>query len=102
MPVAAGIALLAVGAIFTFALTGSIRGIDLHIVGVIVMLSGVLGLLLPRLRSGRHGLDQDVVRSRQDAIDDGSLVELPDGDVALDDQRQAQDRRRLWTRRDHL
>jgi Domain of unknown function (DUF6458) len=46
MSMAGGIALLVVGAILTFALTGSLRGVDLDVVGVILMLAGALGLLL--------------------------------------------------------
>jgi hypothetical protein len=38
MPMGGGLAVIVVGAILTFALTGSVRGIDLHTVGVIVML----------------------------------------------------------------
>lgn len=101
MPIAGGIVLLVVGAILSFALTtGSVHGLDLHVVGVILMLAGTLGLVLPRLIGARRGPDQPEARSRQDAIDDGTLVELPDDDLVLEDQRRAQDRRRLWARRD--
>jgi hypothetical protein len=47
MTIAGGIALLVVGAILTFALTRSIYGVDLHIVGVIVI--GAAGFLLTLL-----------------------------------------------------
>jgi hypothetical protein len=99
MPMAGGITLLAVGAILTFALTESIQGIDLQAVGVILMLAGALALLLPRLMPTRQRSNQPAARSRQDAVDDGTLVELPDNDLALEDERRAQDRRRLWVRR---
>lgn len=99
MPIAGGLALLVVGAILTFALTGSLQGINLHVVGVILMLAGAVWLVLPRLIRTRQGPDQPIGRSRQDAIDDGTLVELPNDALALDQQRRAQDRRRLWVRR---
>jgi hypothetical protein len=45
-----GILLITVGAIFRFALAaGSPHGLNVHIVGVILMVAGVAGLLLPRL-----------------------------------------------------
>jgi hypothetical protein len=48
-----GILLITVGAIFRFALAGgSPHGLNLHIVGVILILAGVLGLLLPPLARG--------------------------------------------------
>lgn len=40
--------LIAAGAILRFAVTdGSLRGLNLHTVGVIVLLLGIAGLLLP-------------------------------------------------------
>lgn len=52
-----GIFLITVGAILLFALrSGSPHWLNLQIVGVILILAGSLGLLLPRLaRSGRDG-----------------------------------------------
>ena len=52
-----GIFLLTAGAILLFALrSGSPHWLNLHIVGVILILAGLLGLLLPRLaRSRRDG-----------------------------------------------
>lgn len=106
MPMAGGIALLSVGAIFTFALTRSVQGIDLRVVGVILMLAGALALLLPRLvrtsRGGRRRSDRPTgqhARSRQDAIDDGDMVELPNYHPARHDAHLVRDRRRPWVRR---
>ncbi len=45
-----GIFLLTAGAILRFAIpAGSPHGLNVHVVGVIVILAGVLGLLLPRV-----------------------------------------------------
>jgi hypothetical protein len=50
MSVTAGTVLMTVGAILVFALTvGSPGWLNLHIVGVILILAGVLGLAIPRL-----------------------------------------------------
>jgi hypothetical protein len=50
MGTGAGIALLAVGAILRFAVaTTSTHGLNVHVVGVILMLAGALGLLLTLL-----------------------------------------------------
>jgi hypothetical protein len=48
-----GIFLITAGAILRFALgAGSPHGLNVHVVGVILMLAGLLGLLLPRLAGG--------------------------------------------------
>jgi hypothetical protein len=108
MSIAGGIALVVVGAILTFALTGSVRGVDLHIVGVILMLAGAVGLLLPlpvRTRFvTRSRSNRPAARSSRDVIDDAphTLVEPPRHDSALDDDRRTPHRRRpgAWMRRD--
>jgi hypothetical protein len=48
-----GIFLITVGAVLRFALAaGSPHGLNLHIAGVILILAGLLGLLLPPLARG--------------------------------------------------
>jgi hypothetical protein len=45
-----GLFLIALGAILLFALrTGSGFGLNLHVVGIIAMMTGILGLLLPAI-----------------------------------------------------
>jgi uncharacterized BrkB/YihY/UPF0761 family membrane protein len=57
MGIGAGIFLIALGAILAFAVDASVSGIDLNVVGWILMLVGAIGLLLtvflwaPRRRS---------------------------------------------------
>jgi Na+/proline symporter len=46
--------LIAVGAILTFALETSVAGIDLDVVGWILMAAGVLGLIMTSLIWGRR------------------------------------------------
>ena len=54
-----GIFLITTGAILLFALTaGSPHWLNLHIVGVILILAGAAGLLLPRLARGRPHRDR--------------------------------------------
>jgi hypothetical protein len=58
MGIGAGVFLIAVGAILTFALNVSVSGIDLNVVGVILMLAGLIGIAVdlavfaPRRRVG--------------------------------------------------
>jgi O-antigen ligase len=78
MPIA-GIALLVIGAILVFAVTGSVSGIDLHAVGTIFMVAGAALLLFPLVVRGRPRPKRWSARSRQDAIDEA-------------DARQAQQR----------
>jgi hypothetical protein len=69
MPIGGGLTLIVVGAILTFALTGSVRGIDLQTAGVILMLAGAVSLLLPLL-GRRQRSSRTSARSRQDIIDE--------------------------------
>jgi Domain of unknown function (DUF6458) len=73
MSIAAGIAFIVIGAILTFALKGGhIGDLDLHVVGVILILAGVVGMLLPRLIRNRSRFSRPTVPSRQDVMDDGT------------------------------
>jgi hypothetical protein len=117
MSIAAGIAFIVIGAILTFALKGGHIGeLDLHAVGVILMLAGVAGILLPLLIRNRSRFSRPTIRSRQDVMDDGTrtvvehtdgsqtlvehddgaqtFVEHFDGDPSLDDGRRTHDPRR--------
>lgn len=46
MTIGASIFLIAVGAILKFAVTATVAGIDIQVVGVILMIAGALGLVL--------------------------------------------------------
>ena len=86
MSIAAGIALIVLGAILTFALKGGhIGDLDLHAVGVILMLAGVIGILLPALIRNRSRFSRPTIRSRQDVMDDGTrtVVNHTDGSQTL-------------------
>jgi hypothetical protein len=48
MKIAPGLTLIAIGAIFTFAITSSPSWLNLQVVGVILMATGVAALLLPQ------------------------------------------------------
>ncbi|WP_431877960.1 DUF6458 family protein [Micromonospora marina] len=54
MGIGTSIFLIAVGAILTFAVNASVGGIDLDVVGWILMAAGVLGLILTTLVWGRR------------------------------------------------
>ena len=86
MSIAAGIAFIVLGAILTFALKGGhIGDLDLHAVGVILMLAGVIGILLPMLIRNRSRFSRATIRSRQDVMDDGTrtIVNHTDGSQTL-------------------
>src|SRR5579859_5482400 len=86
MSIAFGIALIVVGAILTFALkSGHLGNLDLHVVGVILMLAGVIGMLLPVLIRNRSRFSRPAIRSPQDVPDDGArtIVEHTDGSQTL-------------------
>jgi len=52
MRTATGLALIAIGAILTFAVTAHPSFLNLQIAGVVIMLTGVAGLFLPRPSHG--------------------------------------------------
>jgi hypothetical protein len=46
MGIGVGLLLIAVGAILTWAVTADVQGIDIQVVGVILMIVGLVGILL--------------------------------------------------------
>ncbi|MGC4807422.1 DUF6458 family protein [Micromonospora sp. DT233] len=62
MGIGTSIFLIAAGAILTFALDASVGGVDLDIVGWILMVAGVLGLVMTTLIWGRR---REVVTTAQ-------------------------------------
>ncbi|ATO14216.1 hypothetical protein CO540_10650 [Micromonospora sp. WMMA2032] len=54
MGIGTSIFLIAVGAILTFALNANVGGVDLDVVGWILMAAGVLGLIMTTLVWGRR------------------------------------------------
>lgn len=68
MGIGAGIFLLAVGAILAFAVTDRISGVDLTMVGYILMGVGALGLVLVMALSQRRGRTTIVERPRDTRI----------------------------------
>jgi hypothetical protein len=68
--IGASIFLIAIGAILTFAVEADISGLDIAVVGVILMVAGALGLLFtaliwgPRRRATPYA-DETVVRERE-------------------------------------
>ncbi len=65
MGIGVSVFLLAVGAILTFAVDASVSGIDISMVGIILMVAGAIGLLLTLLVWGprsRRVTTEQVVR----------------------------------------
>ena len=48
-----GLTLVAIGAIFAFAVSGHPSWVNLHIVGWVIMLTGIIGMVLRRVDTGR-------------------------------------------------
>ncbi|MFD0898867.1 DUF6458 family protein [Actinomadura sediminis] len=72
MSVAGGIALLTIGAIITFAVSGSLRGIELHTVGAVLMVAGAALLVLRLVMPPRRHPKEWVARSRRDAMEEAA------------------------------
>jgi hypothetical protein len=52
MKIATGLTLIAIGAIFTFAVTAHPRYLNLQVVGLVLMATGAAGLFMPRRAQG--------------------------------------------------
>jgi hypothetical protein len=96
MSTGAAITLIAVGAILRFALApGSPHGVNVHVVGVVLILAGVLGLvlslLLPLVRTGprQRQSQQRQPRWLTRRGRPGGYYNLPAGDYRLARRRQA-------------
>ncbi len=68
MGIGVSIFLLAIGAILTFAVNAELSGLDINVVGVILMVCGAIGLLLTMMVLNRRGAavveDRVVTRER--------------------------------------
>ncbi len=64
MGIGVSIFLLAIGAILTFAVNAEVSGLDISVVGVILMVCGAIGLLLTMLVFGRSRGGAAVVEDR--------------------------------------
>lgn len=64
MGIGTSIFLLAVGAILAFAVTDSISGLDLTVVGYILMAAGALGLVISLMILSRARGDGVITRDR--------------------------------------
>ncbi len=69
MGIGASITLLAIGAILAFAVDATISGLDIQVIGIILMVCGALGLVLTMLVFGRRdravGVTEDRVVTRE-------------------------------------
>jgi hypothetical protein len=66
MGIGVSVFLLAIGAILTFAVDATISGLDIYVVGIILMVAGAIGLLLTMLVFGRRdsGVSEERVVTR--------------------------------------
>ncbi len=68
MGIGVSVFLIALGAILTFAVNASISGLDINVVGIILMVAGAIGLLMTMLVFGRRDTavaeDRVVTRER--------------------------------------
>lgn len=70
MGIGSSIALIAIGAIFAFAVDFTVAGIDITVVGYILMAAGLLGLLFTALIFGRRNRaggpsQREIIRERE-------------------------------------
>ena len=66
MGIGVSVFLLAIGAILTFAVNASVSGLDINVVGIILMICGAIGLLLTMLVFGRDRAPAETVTRERD------------------------------------
>ena len=64
MGIGIGVFLIAVGAILAFAVEASVQGIELNVVGWILMIAGAIGVAVGALAASRHREADAVVTDR--------------------------------------
>ena len=75
MGLGVSILLIAVGAILTWAVTAEVSGLDINVVGVILLIVGILGVLLSMIFwSSWGGFAGGTARRRTTYVDDGPAV----------------------------
>ena len=80
MGVGVSLVLIAIGAIFTFAVTAAVRGVDLAAVGVIFMVVGTAGLMISLLFWESYAPFSGW-RTRRNALEEHTVVHDPDAHV---------------------
>lgn len=66
MGIGVSVFLLALGAILTFAVNASVSGLDINVIGIILMIAGVVGLVTTLALYGRR--DRTVVDGPRDRV----------------------------------
>lgn len=69
MGIGSSIALIAIGAILAFALDFNLAGVDITVIGYILMAAGLLGLIFTALIFGRRSSGTTVVREERRQVD---------------------------------
>ena len=83
MGIGVSIFLIALGAILTFATDVSVSGLDLDVVGVVLMLAGALGLVMtlvvwgPRRRVARGERGDRGVAPRREVVEERRVYDDP-------------------------
>ena len=80
MYIGLGIALLVIGAILYFAVTASIGGISISMIGLILMIGGVLAILLSFLQQAGNRI-RGSTTTRETSVDPGSGSRIERTDV---------------------
>jgi hypothetical protein len=75
MGIGGSIFLLALGAILAFAVNADISGLDIHIVGYVLMLAGLVGLIITVWYWNSRRRPTTVVEQRPVVRNDGQVVE---------------------------
>jgi Domain of unknown function (DUF6458) len=74
MGIGVSLILIAAGAILTWAVNASVSGIDIHTIGVILMVVGVIGLVLSLMFWSTWGGVGGTNRRRTTYVEDGPPV----------------------------
>ena len=81
MYIGLGIFLLVVGAILFFAVTASVGGISLSMIGVILMIGGVLAIVLSFLMQASNRRSGHVTTTRESHVDPNTGTRVDRTDI---------------------
>ena len=75
MGLGVSLVLIAIGAILTWAVNAEVSGVDIQVIGVILMIVGLVGFLMSMLFWSSWGGPGYATRRRRAVVDDGPVVE---------------------------
>jgi hypothetical protein len=92
MTIGGSIALIVLGAILAFAVEFNLAGLNINVIGFILMLGGLVGLLFGLFYAERGGYSRRTVRTEAAPVAERRVVERPVAERRVVEDRVVEDR----------